>query len=179
MNSYIILCLCLIAVYVPISESAILVEAKSEHNALVRFRIYLFLLSSYGDDIPTKSYKSMESKSPCRPQAPEPVSHYAEETFSIVAAIYSSKFTYCDWITHLDNDDEGHRICMVIHLIVVEDSKAWSGWHWDNPITRNTSTANYFIRQPKHVKKNYCVEWFNAMGPGVDPVGLSTPKDRL
>ncbi len=42
------------------------------------------------------------------------------------------------------NDDEGHRICMVITLIVVEDSKAWSGWHGDNPITRNTLTANYY-----------------------------------
>ncbi len=40
------------------------------------------------------------------------------------------------------NDDEGHIICMVITLIVVEDSEAWSGWHGDNPITRNTSTAN-------------------------------------
>ena len=43
------------------------------------------------------------------------------------------------------NDDEGHRICMVITLIMVEDSKAWSGWHGDNPIrpTRNTSMANF------------------------------------
>ena len=44
------------------------------------------------------------------------------------------------------NDDEGHRICMVITLIVVEASKAWSGWHGDNPITRSTSTANTFSR---------------------------------
>ncbi len=40
------------------------------------------------------------------------------------------------------NDDEGHRICMVITLIVIEDSKAWSSWHGDNRITHNTSTAN-------------------------------------
>ena len=42
------------------------------------------------------------------------------------------------------NNDEGHRICMVITLIVVEDSKAWSSWHGDNPITCNTLTANRF-----------------------------------
>ncbi len=42
------------------------------------------------------------------------------------------------WLDHA----RGHRICMVITLIVVEDSKTSSGWHGDNPITRNTSTAN-------------------------------------
>ncbi len=42
------------------------------------------------------------------------------------------------------NDDEDHRICMVITLIVlIEDLKPWSGWHGDNPITRNTSTADW------------------------------------
>ena len=47
------------------------------------------------------------------------------------------------WSCTFHNDNEGHRICMVITLVVVKDSKAWSGWHGDNPITRNTSTANY------------------------------------
>ncbi len=50
------------------------------------------------------------------------------------------------WLDHariFHNDDEGHRSCMVITLIVVKDSKAWSGWHGDDPIKRNTSTANY------------------------------------
>ncbi len=44
------------------------------------------------------------------------------------------------------NDDESHKIGMVIILIVVEESKAWSGWHADNPITRNTSKANYVLK---------------------------------
>ena len=47
------------------------------------------------------------------------------------------------WLDH--NDDAAHRICIVIPLIVVEDSKAWSGWHGDNRITRNTSTANWWL----------------------------------
>ncbi len=47
------------------------------------------------------------------------------------------------WLDHAPFiDDEGHRICMVITLVVIEDTKAWSGWHGDNPITRNTLTAN-------------------------------------
>ena len=40
------------------------------------------------------------------------------------------------------NDDKCHRICMVITFIVIENSKAWSGWHRDNQITRNTLMAN-------------------------------------
>ncbi len=43
------------------------------------------------------------------------------------------------------NDDEGHRIFMVITLIMVEDSKKWSGWHGDNLITCNTSTVNTLL----------------------------------
>ncbi len=37
------------------------------------------------------------------------------------------------------NDDEGLKICIVTTLIVVENSKAWSGWHGHNRITRNIS----------------------------------------
>ncbi len=42
------------------------------------------------------------------------------------------------------NDDEDHRNCIVITLIMVENSKAWSGWHGDNQITcrPNTSIVN-------------------------------------
>ena len=45
------------------------------------------------------------------------------------------------------NDDEGHRICMVITLIMVEDSKAWSGWHGDNPITTLRRQILYVVSQ--------------------------------
>ncbi len=42
------------------------------------------------------------------------------------------------------NNNEGRKICTVITLIVVEDSKAWSSWHGDTLITRNnTSLAKY------------------------------------
>ncbi len=59
------------------------------------------------------------------------------------------------------NNDEGHKICLVITLIVVEDSKAWSGWHGDDPITRNTSTANALFSQNQllyfqSTDKGYC-----------------------
>ena len=40
------------------------------------------------------------------------------------------------------NDDKGHRICIVITLIVVEDLIMWSTWHWDNLITCNTLEMN-------------------------------------
>ncbi len=43
------------------------------------------------------------------------------------------------------NNDEGHRICMEITLIVEEDSKEWYGRHGDNPITHKTLTANTAI----------------------------------
>ncbi len=53
------------------------------------------------------------------------------------------------------NKDEDHRICIVITLIMVEDSKAWYGWHGDNPITCNTSTAN--------ILHNYLKTWKNKV----------------
>ena len=40
------------------------------------------------------------------------------------------------------NDIECHRICIVITLIAVEDSKLSSGWHKNDPITPITSLAN-------------------------------------
>ena len=59
---------------------------------------------------------------------------------------------------------------MVIILIVVEDSKAWSGWHGDNPITSNIS-----LRIDSDVKIDTIDEGKDAMPLWAIPVEVYTP----